>query len=110
MVGTQYSDIRRPIKASTRRTVSSTRQKLASSTGTAATYDYELLVRYALARRTSIMIVPPIIMALAAILWFFITPSIVAIWGTMVVVSQICLTLMVMRFLRVSKSEFKVKQ
>lgn len=95
---------------SSQRTVTATRQKLASSTGTAASFDHELLVRYAHLRRSAVMIVAPIAAALATIVWFWIPSPVVLIWAGLVIASHAVLTLIAIRFLKISESEFKVRQ
>ena len=73
-----------PRRGESRRTVQravlDARQRLTSSSGTRATFDYELLAEYADARLTSLLptLILLSILSLAAVLW--IDPVIAALW------------------------------
>src|SRR5690606_29786430 len=91
-----------PRQRETRRTVQRTvldaRQKLTSSSGTRATFDYELLDDYAEARLTSV--VPTLlllaILSSAAVLW--IPPTIAALWASAVGIANLGIALICRHF------------
>lgn len=88
----------RESRRTVQRTVLDARQRLTSSSGTRATFDYELLDDYAKARLTSV--VPTLlllaILSVAAVLW--IPPTIAALWASVVCVSNLGITLICRRF------------
>ncbi|HUV32472.1 MAG TPA: HAMP domain-containing sensor histidine kinase [Devosiaceae bacterium] len=72
----------------TQRTVLDARQRLTSSSGTRASYDYELLSGYVNARMSGIIAAPAliVILALAAGLW---VPQVAAlVWGAIVILAH----------------------
>ncbi len=96
----------RESRRTVQRTVLDARQRLTSSSGTRATFDYELLDDYAGARLTSA--VPALLLVamltVAALLW--IQPTIVAIWASAVVVANIGVTLLCRRFRKERGTKF----
>ncbi len=82
------------------------RQKLTSSSGTRATFDYELLAEYADARLTSVLptLVLLSILSLAAVLW--IDPAIAALWASAVGVANLGVALICRRFRKQSNTKF----
>src|SRR5690606_16106791 len=80
------------------RAVLDARQKLTSSSGTRATFDYELLDDYAKARLTSVVptLLLVVILSVAAVLW--IPPTIAGLWASAVCICSLGITLICRRF------------
>jgi two-component system, cell cycle sensor histidine kinase PleC len=103
-----------PRRGESRRTVQravlDARQKLTSSSGTRATFDYELLAEYANARLTSLLptLVLLSILSLAAILW--IDPIIAALWASVVGVANLGIAMICRRFRQQSSSKFNPRR
>src|SRR5690606_34798024 len=92
------------------RAVLDARQKLTSSSGTRAPFDYELLDDYADARLTSL--VPTLlllgILSVAAVLW--IPPTIAAIWASVVCLSNLGVAFICRSFRKESESKFNPRR
>jgi two-component system cell cycle sensor histidine kinase PleC len=92
------------------RAVLDARQKLTSSSGTRAPFDYELLDDYADARLTSL--VPTLlllgILSVAAVLW--IPPTIAAIWASVVCLSNLGVAFICRGFRKESESKFNPRR
>lgn len=92
------------------RAVLDARQKLTSSSGTRATFDYELLDNYAKARITSLL--PTLVMlgilSVAAMLW--ISPPIALLWASAVCVSNLGITFICRRFRKERGGKFNPRR
>ncbi len=85
-------------RRSTQRTVLDARQKLTSTTGTRADFDFELLDEYARSRYGSALAIPAlaIILALFASLWVPLLASL--LWATLVISANTAVVLLCRRF------------
>ncbi|NOZ31995.1 MAG: sensor histidine kinase [Alphaproteobacteria bacterium] len=92
------------------RTISDARQRLTSSSGTRASYDYELLREYVDTRMSGALALPLLvfILALLAGLW---VPQLAALtWAALVILAHIGLTLMGGKFRAIDKKTFDARR
>lgn len=105
-----HDDVRAPqgreARRMTQRTVFDARQRLTSSSGTRASFDYELLENYARSRISAMpaMLALVVILALFAALWAL--PLATALWGGVMVVGYGGVVLLCRRFLNAPEEEF----
>ena len=92
------------------KTVFDARQRLTSSSGTRASFDFELLDEYANSRLSGMLALPALllILALFASLW---VPVLVAVaWAAVVILANVALVLLCRRFKRAERSKFNAGQ
>ncbi|WP_299346519.1 ATP-binding protein [uncultured Maritalea sp.] len=92
------------------RTVSDARQRLTSSSGTKASYDFELLSEYANTRNSGAWGMPVLVIALSLLALIWVEPLVVAIWAGAVVLTHFGVVLTCRHFLNSEKSEFEAKR
>jgi len=88
------------------RTVFDARQRLASTTGTKASYDYELFDEYANSRISGALAMPLLIIVLGTFASFWVPPFAALMWTGMVVASNVMVVLICRRFRQVAKERF----
>ena len=94
---------------SRQRTVSDARQRLTSSSGTKASYDFELLSEYANTRISSTWAMPVLIAALAALASVWVPILGVGLWASATVLSHFLVIVFCRQFLKSSHHEFEAK-
>src|SRR5688572_15669721 len=71
------------------RTVEDARQRLTSSSGTRAAYDFELIDEYANQRISGLLAVPALVLILALFASLWVNPIAAAVWAGLVIVAHI---------------------
>jgi len=106
----QVAVARAPASRTRQRAVSDARQRLTSSSGTKASYDFELLSEYANTRLSGIWSMPLLVGALAALalLWVPLVP--VLTWALVVIFAHFAVILTCKQFISTSKIEFEAKR
>lgn len=97
-------------RKSVARTVTSTRQKLTSSTGTSADFDFEMLGDYADTRIASTLAVPGFVAILALFSSFWIPYFITCIWAVMVATAHFALVSYARYFKKTPKERFTARR
>ena len=92
------------------RTVSDARQKLTSSSGTKASYDFELLSEYATTRLSGSWGMPVLIVALSLLALLWVKPLAVGIWSGAVIATHFAVVLTCRQFLNAEKIEFEARR
>jgi two-component system cell cycle sensor histidine kinase PleC len=104
------SPTRPSVPRSKQRTVSDARQRLTSSSGTKASYDFELLSDYASTRITSMWAMPVLVFALSLLALIWVPPFGVAIWAGLVTISHFGIIVTCRQFLKSEKHEFQARR
>src|SRR5690554_5623317 len=84
-------------KRNAQKTVLDARQRLTSSSGTRASYDFELMQDYASSRLTAALPMAAIVIILSIVSSFWVPPLFTALWAGLVLVSLLVLVLMAQR-------------
>ena len=100
----------RDSKRTANKTVLDARQRLTSSSGTRASYDFELMHDYAGSRLTSALPIAAIVGILAFVSSFWVPAIFTALWAGMVLISLLTLVLMAQRFKSSDPSKFNAGQ
>ncbi|WP_354038756.1 HAMP domain-containing sensor histidine kinase [Devosia sp. UYZn731] len=100
----------RDSKRSANKTVLDARQRLTSSSGTRASYDFELMHDYASSRLASALPIAVIVGILAFVSSFWVPAIFTALWAGMVLISLLTLVLMAQRFKSSDPSKFNAGQ
>ena len=95
---------------SRQRTVSDARQRLTSSSGTKASYDFELLSEYANTRDSGKIAMPVVVIALSLLALIWVPPVAVGIWAGSVIVTHFAVVLTCRQFLSSPKVEFEARR
>ena len=95
---------------SRQRTVSDARQKLTSSSGTKASYDFELLNEYANTRKSGAWGMPILIAVLSVLALVWVQPIAIGIWASSVVLTHFAVVLTCRQFLGAERSEFEARR
>jgi len=90
----------------TQRAVEDARQRLTSSSGTRAAYDFELLDQYAEARASALLAVPALILILALFASLWVTPLATAGWAAIAIAAHAAIVLICRRFKAEPRSRF----
>lgn len=101
---------RASVPRSRQRTVSDARQRLTSSSGTKASYDYELLSEYANTRNSSTLAMPVLILALSLLSLIWVPPLGVGIWAGLVILAHFGIIITCRQFLKSEKHEFQARR
>ena len=88
------------------RTVDDARQRLTSSSGTRASYDFELIDEYASSRLSGLLAVPAVVLILALLASLWISPLAAAMWAALVICANLFVVLLCRRFKSESPSRF----
>ncbi|MGV3650578.1 MAG: sensor histidine kinase, partial [Devosia sp.] len=81
--------------------VAEARQRLTSSSGTRAAFDFELLDEYARSRISGALAIPVLIVILAAFSSLWVPPLLAGLWAVMVVGTNSAVVLLCRRFKRI---------
>ena len=93
-------------KRAAQKTVLDARQRLTSSTGTRASFDFELMHAYAGARLTASLPTAGIVLLLVIVASFWVPVLFSVLWGGTVLLSLLIVVLMAQRFKRSEPSKF----
>jgi two-component system cell cycle sensor histidine kinase PleC len=96
----------RELRRSSRNTVFEARQKLTSSSGTRASFDFELLDEYADARVSGMLALPALLLILALFASLFVGPVPAVAWVGVVILAHFGVMLVCRRFKRADRSKF----
>ncbi|MDB5562812.1 MAG: ATPase, partial [Hyphomicrobiales bacterium] len=88
------------------KTVSDARQRLTSSTGTRASYDFELMDEYAGSRLSGALPVAVLLTILAAFSSLFVPPFAAALWAGVAIAANTVVVFMCRRFKKVARNRF----
>jgi two-component system cell cycle sensor histidine kinase PleC len=104
------SDVRarmgREVKRSSQKTVFDARQRLTSSSGTRASFDFDLIDEYANSRLSSVLAVPALVLILAVFASLWVSPLAAAGWALLVVLTNTLVALLCRRFKRTDPLKF----
>ncbi len=100
----------RELRRNSRNTVFEARQKLTSSSGTRASFDFELLDEYADSRISGMLALPSLLLILALFASLFVGPVPAAAWVGVVIVANLAVVLLCRRFKRADRSKFNPAQ
>jgi len=96
----------RELRRSSRSTVFEARQKLTSSSGTRASFDFELLDEYANSRLSGMLALPALLLILALFASLFTGPVAAVAWVSVVILAHFGVMLVCRRFKRADRSKF----
>ncbi|MGV3491282.1 MAG: sensor histidine kinase [Devosia sp.] len=94
----------------TQRAVDDARQRLTSSSGTRASYDFELIDDYAFGRINGLLAVPALVLILALFASLWVSPIAAAAWAGLVIVAHIGVVLLCRRFKSEGRSRFNASR
>ena len=104
------SQMGRDGKRAAQKTVLDARQRLTSSSGTRASFDFELMHDYAESRLSATLPMAAIVGILAIVATFWVPPIFTALWAGMVLLSMLIVVLMAQRFKRSDPAKFNAGQ
>ena len=104
------SQMGRDGKRAAQKTVLDARQRLTSSSGTRASFDFELMHDYAQSRLSAALPIAAIVAILAIVATFWVPPVFTALWAGMVLLSLLILVLMTQRFRRSEAAKFNASR
>ena len=96
----------RETRRTSQRTVEDARQRLTSSSGTRADYDFELIDEYASQRVSGLLAVPALVLILALFASLWVTPLAAAGWAASVIVAHVGVVLLCRRFMAEEPAKF----
>ncbi len=92
------------------RTVSDARQRLTSTTGTRASYDYELLKGYAQARRSNLLTMSALLLMMGTFISFWV-PALAAVsWTVLVILTNLVVVMISRKFLKEPPDKLSVRR
>jgi len=97
-------------KRNAQKTVLEARQRLTSSTGTRAAFDFELLDEYAGSRLSGMLAMPLLLVILALFSSLWVPPLAAAIWAGLVIAANSVVLLMCRRFKRMNRANFNAQK
>ncbi len=100
----------RELRRNSRNTVFEARQKLTSSSGTRASFDFELLDEYADSRISGVLALPALMLILALFASLFVGPVAAVAWVGVVIAANLVVVLLCRRFKRANRSKFNPAQ
>ena len=100
------SQMGRDLRRTAQRTVFDARQRLTSSSGTRASFDYELMDEYADSRLSSALVLPIVFVILALFSALWVQPMVSAGWAALVAAANIGVVLASRRFRRSNPEHF----
>ena len=107
---THESDVRarlgREHRLDTQKTVLDARQRLTSTSGTKAAFDFELLDEYAQSRLGSALAVTALLVILAALLCVWVPPVAAAVWAGLVIAANLGVALLSRQFRIANHAKF----
>jgi two-component system cell cycle sensor histidine kinase PleC len=104
------SQMGRDGKRTAQKTVLDARQRLTSSSGTRASFDFELMHDYADSRLSAALPMAAIVAILAIVATFWVPPVFTALWAGMVLLSMLIVVLMAQRFKNSDPAKFNAGQ
>jgi len=109
MDGDVRAQMGRELRRNSRNAVFEARQRLTSTSGTRASYDYELLAEYADSRVASALAVPALLMILALFASLFAGPVAAVTWVAAVIAANMLVVLVSRRFRASERSKFNAR-
>ncbi|HEY9010964.1 MAG TPA: HAMP domain-containing sensor histidine kinase [Devosia sp.] len=106
MDGDVRAQMGRDVRRSSRNAVFEARQRLTSSSGTRASFDFELLDEYADSRISGMLAVPALLLILALFASLFVGPAPAALWVGTVIAANVAVVLLCKRFKRSDRQKF----
>ncbi|HEV7344732.1 MAG TPA: HAMP domain-containing sensor histidine kinase [Devosia sp.] len=100
----------RDSKRTAQKTVLDARQRLTSSSGTRADFDFELMHDYAQSRLNAALPIGAIVAILGIVASFWVPVVFTMLWATMVILSLIIVVLMARRFRAIEPAKFNAGQ
>jgi two-component system cell cycle sensor histidine kinase PleC len=100
------SQMGRDLRRTAQRTVFDARQRLTSSSGTRASFDFELLDEYADSRISGALVLPVVFMILAAFSSLWVPPFAAAGWAGLVTAANVAVVFACRRFKRIEPEQF----
>ena len=97
-------------KRAAQKTVSEARQRLTSTSGTRASFDFELMQDYAEARQIAALPMAVIVMILATVACFWVPVAFSALWAATVLISLLAVVLIARRFKRSDPARFNAEK
>ncbi len=94
----------------TQKTVEDARQRLTSTSGTRASFDFELIDEYANSRLSSVLAVPALVLILAVFASLWVPPFAAAVWAALVILTNSAAVLLCRRFKRADRSKFNASR
>jgi len=88
----------RELRRNSAKTVEDARQRLASTSGTRASFDFELIHEYADSRLSSLLAVPALVLILAVFASLWVSPFAAASWAALVILTNSAAALLCRRF------------
>jgi two-component system cell cycle sensor histidine kinase PleC len=104
------SQMGRELRRNAQRTVFDARQRLTSSSGTRASFDFELLDEYADARNWGALVLPLVFVILAAFSSLWVPVYVAAGWAGIVAAANVAVVVAARRFKRTSPDRFNAAQ
>ncbi len=104
------SQMGREIRHNSQRTVFDARQRLTSSSGTRASFDFELLDEYANSKLSGTLAVPALLIILALFASLWVPPVFAAGWAGLVIVANTAIVLLCRRFKRAGRGSFNARK
>nr|WP_314261259.1 HAMP domain-containing sensor histidine kinase [uncultured Devosia sp.] len=104
------SQMGRDSKRAAQKTVLDARQRLTSSSGTRADFDFELLRDYAQARLNAALPIAAIVSILAVVASFWVPVVFTTLWAGLVILSLVIVALMAHRFRESDPGKFNARQ
>jgi len=108
------SDVRSQMGREPRRTAQKTvfdaRQRLTSSSGTLASYDYELLGDYAASRRSGALAMTTLLVILALFASLWVPAAVAAAWAVAVIAANLIVVVVCRRFQQISREKFDAQR
>ncbi|MBU1336552.1 MAG: HAMP domain-containing histidine kinase [Alphaproteobacteria bacterium] len=104
------SQMGRDGKRAAQKTVLDARQRLTSSSGTRADYDFELMRDYAQSRLDAALPIAAIVAILSIVASFWVPVVFASLWAGMVILSLLIVVLMAQRFRNTEQAKFSAAQ
>ncbi|MEO6394778.1 MAG: HAMP domain-containing sensor histidine kinase [Devosia sp.] len=104
------SQMGRDRRRNSQKAVFDARQRLTSSSGTRASFDFELLDDYANARISGTLVMPAVLCVLAAFSSLWVPIYVAAAWASLVIAGNSVVVLFCRRFKRVSPERFNARR
>jgi two-component system cell cycle sensor histidine kinase PleC len=108
--GDVRSQMGREPRRRAQKTVFEARQRLTSSSGTRASFDFELLDEYANSRLSGALALPSLLLILALFVSLWVPALIAIAWAGLVILTNMALVLLCRRFKRTERNKFNAGQ
>src|SRR4051812_17219541 len=100
------SQMGRELRRNAQKTVFDARQRLTSSSGTRASFDFELLAEYADSRSSGWLVLTAVVVVLATFSSLWVQPFVAAAWAGLVVAANLGVAFASRRFKRIAPEHF----